>query len=210
MIRAVISDLGKVIVHFDNRIFFTRLAAACGRTPEDIVRLAFTGSGLLNAFDAGTLTPEEFRAEVCRRIGVSLDSRTFFAIYDDIFRLIPGTLEALKAAGRTCRLVLLSNTDPMRYGFILESFPEVRIFDACVISCQERLMKPDPRIYELALSRAGAAPAESVFIDDRPENVDAAVALGMKGIVFEEGRTDLRAELTALGLTLDPIPRGRE
>ncbi len=201
MIRAVISDLGKVIVHFDNRIFFDRLAEATGRTQEEILRLAFfAGSGLLNAFDAGELDPEGFRAEVCRRVGVEVDHDRFYAIYEDIFRLIPSTIEVLRSAHHTCRLVLLSNTDPMRYGFILRTYPAVRIFDAAVISFEEKLMKPDPRIYRLALERAGAPAGECVFIDDRPENVAAARALGLEGIVFEEGRTDLRGELRRLGV----------
>ncbi len=202
MIRTVISDLGKVIVHFDNRIFFSRLAAACRRSPEDIVRLAFQGSGLLNAFDIGALDPAQFQAEVCGRLGVSLDPGEFYTIYNDIFRLIPGTLDVLRAAKRTCRLVLLSNTDPMRYGFILKKFPEVRMFDASVLSYVERLMKPNPRIFEIALSRAGAEAADCVFIDDLPANIEAAIKLGIKGIVFEEGRTDLAPELRRLGVPL--------
>jgi FMN phosphatase YigB (HAD superfamily) len=201
MIRAVISDLGKVVVHFDNRIFFARLAEVSGRSMEDIIRLAFQGSGLLNAFDAGDLDPDAFRAEVCGRVGVALDHERFYAIYNPIFRLIPSTLEVLRDAHRACRLVLLSNTDPMRYGFLLRTYPEIRtLFDASVVSCEERLMKPDPRIYRLALERAGAPAGESVFVDDRPENVEAARRLGLYGIVFEEGRTDLRAELRRIGL----------
>lgn len=202
MIRTVISDLGKVIVHFDNRIFFTRLSAACGVAVEDILRRAFQGTGLLNAFDAGTLDPEGFQAEVCGRLGIALPREEFYAYYNEIFRLIPGTLPVLSKAKRTCRLMLLSNTDPMRYEYILRTYPEVGIFDASVISYIEKLMKPDPRIFAVALTRAEASPSDCVFIDDRPENVAAAGALGIKGIVFEEGATDLQAELEKLGVEL--------
>jgi FMN phosphatase YigB (HAD superfamily) len=202
MIRTVMSDMGKVIVHFDNRIFFARLSAACGLTVDEIIRGAFQGTGLLNAFDAGTLDPEGFQAEVCRRLGIALPRKEFFTYYTEIFRLIPGTLPVLSKARRTCRLMLLSNTDPMRYEYIQRTYPEVQIFDANVLSCVEKLMKPDPRIFALALTRAEAAPGECVFIDDRPENITAAGALGIRGIVFEEGVTDLHAELEKLGVEL--------
>jgi putative hydrolase of the HAD superfamily len=202
MIRTVISDMGKVIVHFDNRIFFTRLSASCGLTVEDIIRCAFQGTGLFNAFDAGALDPEGFQAEVCGRLGIDLPRDEFYTYYNEIFRLIPGTLPVLNRARKTCRLMLLSNTDPMRFAYIQRTFPEVRVFDASVVSFVEKLMKPDPRIFALALTRAQALPAECVFIDDRPENVAAAAAFGVEGIVFEEGATDLEAELEKLGVEL--------
>jgi FMN phosphatase YigB (HAD superfamily) len=202
MIRTVISDLGKVIVHFDNSIFFAKLSAATGLAVEDITGLAFSGTGLINAFDAGALDPDAFRSEVCRRLGISVGHEAFFKTYNDIFRLIPGTLDVLGRAKRTCRLVLLSNTDPMRYGHIVRTYPQTQIFDSYVLSFKERLIKPDPRIYELALDRAEADAPECVFIDDRPENVAAATALGIRGVVFEEGRTDLGAELGRAGIEL--------
>ncbi len=200
MIRAIVSDLGKVIIDYDNRLFLARLAAASGHSVEDLVRLAFRGSGLLNDFDRGALTPDEFQAQVCDRVGVSLGPEEFFRMYNDVFRLIPGTLDVLKSVKEQARLVLLSNTDPMRYAFILKTFPTVRIFDAAVISFEVKLLKPDPRIYELAIERAGVPASECVFIDDLPANVGAGARLGMKGIVFEEGATDLAAELRRLGL----------
>jgi 2-haloacid dehalogenase len=54
-----------------------------------------------------------------------------------------------------------------------------------VISGIERVMKPDPRIFQLALLRFGIKAEETVFIDDNPNNVAAANALGIKGIQFE-------------------------
>jgi len=202
MIRTVISDLGKVIVHFDNGLFFAKLSAATGLAVEDIIGLAFHRTRLISAFDAGSLDPDAFRSEVCRRLGLSVDREEFFEMYNDIFRLIPGTLDVLRRAKRTCRLVLLSNTDPMRYGHIVRTYPQTQIFDSYVLSYKERLVKPDPRIYELALDRAAADASECVFIDDRPENVAPAIARGITGIVFEEGRTDLAAELGRAGVDL--------
>ena len=66
-----------------------------------------------------------------------------------------------------------------------------------VISGVEHVMKPDTRIFELALQRFGIKAEETVFIDDNPKNVAAANALGITGIVFE-GKDKLQLELEKL------------
>ena len=73
------------------------------------------------------------------------------------------------------------------------------LFDDIVVSGEERLVKPDPRIYRLALDRFGLAPDEAIFIDDRADNVAAAEALGIPGHLFEDAAS-LRGELATLGL----------
>lgn len=76
-------------------------------------------------------------------------------------------------------------------------------FDGIVVSGEERLRKPDPAIYLLALERFGLAPSEALFVDDLAENTAAAEALGMHAHRFEDaGR--LRAALHAHGL----LPEG--
>ncbi len=73
-----------------------------------------------------------------------------------------------------------------------ETFPSVRdryevfsLLDGIVVSGDERMVKPDPRIYRCLLDRYGLNPAESVFIDDNEANVAAARAVGMEGLRFE-------------------------
>lgn len=77
-------------------------------------------------------------------------------------------------------------------------------FRDIVVSGEEKLVKPDAAIYQLALDRFGIGAAEALFIDDREENVVAAQALGMRGHLFRSAAT-LRGELAALGL-LSPRP----
>ena len=79
---------------------------------------------------------------------------------------------------------------------------EAALFDrfrAIVVSGDEKLVKPDPAIYRLALDRFGLRAEEAVFVDDSSANVDAAAALGIHAILFTDAPT-LRRELTALGL----------
>ena len=201
MIRAVISDLGRVVVWFDNSIFLSKLAALAGR-PFDEVKAAVHGNlGLVRRFDEGLLTPEEFRRAVCAAVGTSLDYGTFYAIYNDIFTLNPPVatlLRRVKDAGY--RTVLLSNTDPERFAFVRKRFPEIQFFDDYVLSYELRLIKPDRRIYLEAARRSACRPDECVFIDDMEENVKSAVAAGLCGIHYRP-ETDLEAELKKLGLS---------
>ena len=72
-------------------------------------------------------------------------------------------------------------------------------FRDIVVSGREKLLKPDPAIYYLALDRFGLKPAEALFIDDREINVEGARAVGMQAHLFVDA-DDLRARLAAEGL----------
>jgi 2-haloacid dehalogenase len=79
---------------------------------------------------------------------------------------------------------------------------EAAIFDRfrdIVVSGDERLVKPDPAIYHLALDRFGLEPGAAVFIDDREDNIAAANGVGMRGLHFVDAPT-LRGQLSGLGL----------
>ena len=78
-------------------------------------------------------------------------------------------------------------------------FPMIKLLRDVVVSGEEGVVKPDPRIYEIALSRMGnPAPADVFFIDDREENIRAAEALGMRGHVFR-GAARLERALAEYG-----------
>lgn len=72
-------------------------------------------------------------------------------------------------------------------------------FQDIVVSGDEKLVKPDPAIYALALERFGLAGPDAVFVDDLPVNVEAARAQGIHGVVFT-GAEAFRAELVRLGV----------
>lgn len=199
MIRAVISDLGKVILWFDNKIFFRKLAPHSPHSPEKIRERILSNFNLVELFDKGKLTPEEFYEKVAVIFDAKISRDDFFAAYRDVFWLNPPVLPVLKKLRGQCRLVLLSNTDIARFGYIREKFPEILIFDAYVLSYEVGFMKPHPKIYEAALEEVGALASECVFIDDLDENIEGAGRLGMKTVLYKPG-TDLEKELQALGL----------
>jgi len=155
---------------------------------------------LVRAFDRGEISPAVFHQKVCDALGLEIEAELFFEYYENIFAVNVPVLELvrrLKAAGY--RLVLLSNTDVVRYAFIKRRFPETQIFDAYVLSYEVGMLKPEPEIYFEASRRAGAETAECAFIDDLAENVEAARGVGMQALHYTPA-TDLAEELRKLGL----------
>ncbi|HEX4708794.1 MAG TPA: HAD-IA family hydrolase, partial [Candidatus Udaeobacter sp.] len=108
-------------------------------------------------------------------------------------------LRELKRRGTP--LYALTNWSHETFPLALERFEFLGWFDGVVVSGQERVIKPDPRIYHLLVKRHGLRPDEIVFIDDNPANAAAATTLGMHGIHFVNAG-QLRGELSALGLGL--------
>ncbi len=106
-------------------------------------------------------------------------------------------LAELKARGAP--LYALTNWCRETFPIACSRYDFLDWFDGMVVSGEEGLVKPDPRIYELLFSRYGFAAGEAVFVDDAPENAQAGAELGCHGIHYTTP-AGLRRELTALGL----------
>ena len=101
---------------------------------------------------------------------------------------------------------IVSNMGDTVLHAMLKEFRWLAQFDLLVWSYQLRIAKPDAKIYRYALEKLGAQPSETLFIDDRLVNVEAANALGMKGIAFTSVEK-LRADLIANHLQGElPLP----
>jgi len=200
MIRTVLSDIGQVILFFDNEIFFKKMTAFCGHSAEKIRELALVNFHLVELFDSGKIGPRDFYLRTAEKLQARISEEEFFAVYCDVFRLNPPVLNIFKRLKGKYRLVILSNTDTRRFSFVKTRFPEVLIFDHYVLSFELGLMKPHPEIYRRALEAARSKTEESVFIDDLEENIEGAAKVGIQGILYRPG-TDLEAQLNALGLS---------
>ena len=137
-------------------------------------------------YDRGTVTLEQTLDTLRSSTGRSRDEcRAIMRRAIDLQEPIEATellLGDLKAAGY--RLYVLSNMSCEFIAF-LRRFPVYGLFDGEVVSCEERTVKPEARIYEILLERYGLDPAETLFIDDRPANVAAAESFGIRGFVFD-------------------------
>ena len=200
MIRCVMSDLGRVIIHFDNTIFFEKIASYSPHSKAEIAEMASTQSSSRRIFDKGEITPEEFYEHVTTKLEAKIDYDKFYSMYNDVFSLNPPVLEILKKVKKNYKIILLSNTDVMRFGFIKTKFPEIMVFDEYVLSYEVGTMKPHPRIYEDALAKSGVEASECIFIDDIEANIETAQKLGMD-VIHMTPHIDLEAVLREKGLS---------
>lgn len=199
MIKAVLFDLGQVIVPFQLERGYAALAARCPHPGEEIAaRIA--ASPLVLRFEQGLLEPDEFFRQFSALLGLEVGYRDFCDLYSSIF--LPQTLlpESLLAAlSRNYRLLLLSNTNAIHFQWIRERYPLMRHFHDYVLSYQVRALKPAPEIYRAAVTRSGCRAEECFYIDDIPSYVEAARRLGLEATQFL-GRERLEVELRARGL----------
>src|ERR1043166_6071252 len=158
MIKTVILDLGNVIVPVDFRRCHTALAGVCAFPPDEIPKM-IRATGLVERFESGAVSPEQFAREVCGVLNMNVDYSHFWDIWSSIFApepLIPEIM--VEGLRRDRRLLLLSNTNAPHFEWIQERFPLLQHFDSFVLSYEVGALKPSPRIYQAAIAQAGCAP----------------------------------------------------
>ena len=186
-IRAVFFDFGGVIARTEFQAPRQYLAERLGMEYEDIDKIVF-GSPSSDRAAMGEISAEEHWAEVIKRLRrpdseMETIREEFFA-GDVIDREIVDYLRSLRSS---YYIGLISNAWPDLRDYIIGLKIE-DAFDHMVISAEVGVMKPEARIYQIALEQAGVNPSEAVFVDDFYENIEGCQAVGMHGIHFQSQR----------------------
>jgi putative hydrolase of the HAD superfamily len=184
-VKNIFIDFGGVLVRTEDKSPRTRAAESLGLTSRDLEKIIFESETSLRA-STGEI-PEEAHwqtvAETLRLPRPEADKVTAEFFAGD--RADQNWLNYLRGLRPEHKVCLVSNAWSGLRAFIARNkFTDV--FDHMVISAEVGVMKPDPRIYLLALEELSASPAESVFIDDVLANVKAARSVGMAGIHFTQ------------------------
>ena len=199
MIKAVIFDLGRVIVPFDFRRSYARLEALCG-IPAAEIPGRISPTGLVQRFDSGEIEPRDFVRELSKHLDLHSTYEEFCEIWNCIF--LPETLISdalLQGLARNYRLILLSNTNALHFEMIREMYPLLRHFHAFVLSYDVGAMKPSSVIYRRAIEASGCRPEECFFTDDIEAYVEGARAQGIDAVQFQSP-AQIEAELRARGV----------
>jgi glucose-1-phosphatase len=200
MIRALIFDLGGVIVPFDFKRGYVKMQSHCAIPAEEIpARIGKTD--LVRRFETGEVSSRDFVTELCGILETELSFDEFREIWYSIF--LPDTLideEMMAALAARYPLVLLSNTNQLHFEMLDEGYPILRHFKRRVLSYQVGAMKPSPLIYEAAVEQAGCKPGQCFFTDDVHAYVEGACQAGIDAVQFQ-GRDKLIRDLHARGIT---------
>lgn len=200
-IQAVVLDLGNVLAFHDDHVLFARMSDWGGAEPESIRQ------GMLALWDAinhGDLAGDELRRAVSRVAGskIAMEAEPFFALWNCHFRIHREVLPMVEALLGRVKVVLLSNVNELHWRFLRPLIPQLARFDDLVLSYELRMAKPDPEIFQAALTRSGLRAEETAYFDDVPRFVEAAAALGIHALVFTDAPT-FRSQLAELGLAVD-------
>jgi putative hydrolase of the HAD superfamily len=204
-IRAVILDYGEVLCVRPKRDALNRMAEVFGMEPTRFFELYATSR---DPYDQGVVSAAEYWKDFARRAGAgvndslieqlrSLDTEMWSSTNPEMLQWVA----MLDEAGLT--MALLSNMQHDMAAYARKNFPWLKHFDHQILSCELRLIKPDPAIFQKSIERIGTKPQEILFVDDRQLNIDGAKSTGIAAIRFENTK-QLRQELQEMRFPVLP------
>ena len=154
--------------------------------------------------DRGSLTDREAAESMCSRLPERLHSQVHRLVdqWDRPILPVEGMAELIKELKQAgYGIYLLSNASHRQHSY-WERVPGKEYFDGTLISADEKLVKPQPEIYERLFVKFSLKPEECLFIDDSIMNIEGAYCCGMPGIVFHNDPEELRRKMKELGIRL--------
>jgi putative hydrolase of the HAD superfamily len=188
--RALILDYGNVLTFPQPPDVIEAMAGRLDVPVDAFVRAYWQHR---HGYDLGDYTDHDYWRRVLTSLGrrtgetgepelldwlTARDGESWMRYREDVWAI------ALGVRARQIRTAMLSNMSTELEACIRRARPLERWFDVVIVSGEVHSVKPEPRIYRLCLERLGLEPAQSLFVDDRPENVSAAIALGMRAVHF--------------------------
>ncbi|MDG2304508.1 MAG: HAD-IA family hydrolase [Candidatus Binatia bacterium] len=168
-------------MHFDFARTKARLSESSAAEGDPLELLA----PLKQRLEIGEIDGAAFVAEGISILGYRGSAEEFRSIWEDIFTPNAAMWETITTARDRYRLVLLSNTSEIHKQSLFRDFEIFESFEDGVYSYSSRCAKPDPEFYRTAIETLGLRPAETLYVDDRPENVDAGRRAGFLSVYYD-------------------------
>lgn len=143
---------------------------------------------LINKHNLGQISEDEFLQETSELFNVELSSEHRYLF--DADHLNHELIDIVKKLRDKFKIGLITNTGKEYMDEFLFKPGLDKLFDCLVISHSEGLKKPDPKIYQLAMERLHLKPEEILYLDDHPDRISPAAALGMRVLLYEGKKTN--------------------
>lgn len=202
MIKNILFDMGNVLLHFDRKVFLDRLEIS----EEDkllLLREVFLSVEWVQ-MDRGTLWEETAEPLMCQRLPARLHDAVHRLVseWDEPMMPVEGMAELLQELKENGYGIYLLSNASLRQHAYWHKVPGWQFFDGKIISADEKVMKPHPDFYRIALERFDLKPEECFFIDDVPANIEGAMFCGIPGAVFHKDVALLRRQLRVAGVKI--------
>lgn len=188
-IKNIIFDVGKVLVSYEPMQYLRSLGF--DEKIVDAVGKAIFFHPLWEEGDAGAYEMDEYLPRyIANAPEYEKEIRLAYERMGDAIELFPYAVDWIKGLKeRGYRIYILSNYSEYVYEFTKSKLRFLKYADGAVFSFAVKMIKPQEGIYEYLMRTYGLYAAESVFIDDRPENIEGAMKCGIFGIRFTDYET---------------------
>ena len=198
-LRAVIFDIGRVLIRIDVGRAMKGMASGLSLSPEELWS-AIENDPRWKDWQEGRISARDWHLHMQRRFGGSATFEEFTEKWNLVLDPEPiHGKELFEKLSKKYRLALLSNTDPIHVAYMESRYDFFSYFPARVYSCAVGASKPSPIIFQEALRACRIRAEEAVYVDDIEGYVDAARRLGMLGVHFRSA-AQLRSDLQAIGV----------
>jgi putative hydrolase of the HAD superfamily len=183
-IKAVIFDIGRVLIRVDLARAMAGLSEAIPLSPDELWK-ALQNDPHWTDWQEGRISPRDWHLHIIKRLGGTLSFEEFCEAWNRALDPEPiQSEEFLSGLAKKYKMAVLSNTDPIHMSHEEARYPFFRYFPVRIYSYRVGASKPNPLIYREALRECKVKAQEALFIDDVSAYVDAAKQLGMQGVVY--------------------------
>jgi len=185
MIKNLVFDFGGVVCIWDPFPMYFKHFGNADKANWFLENICPFSWNLLQ--DEGRSIEEGVRERIALFPEYEKEIRMYYGNFPEVMHgMIPGMYEYLSSLkNRGYHIWGLTNWASETFAIARRMYPVFDLMEDIVISSVEKVRKPDPKLYRILLERNGLKASECLFTDDRKENVDTAISLGMQGIVFQ-------------------------
>jgi putative hydrolase of the HAD superfamily len=199
--KTIFFDFGNVIAFFDHQRAIAKLARYTDMPPVELALVLYGGTAE-DDYETGKLSTAEYVRLGKLNGRLTCTDEEFLAAFVDIFWRNDEVCDLIPRLKPRYRLILASNTNDAHFAKYTEQFADVfRHFDHLCPSHHAKARKPHPEYFAYCQRFAAADPSECLFVDDLPENVEAAGRHGWAGISYQV-RGRLAGQLRAAGVEI--------
>ncbi len=186
-IKNIIFDFGGVVLDIDPQLTVNEFIKLGFKDFDKLLTPEFTEE-IIGKFERGILTPEVFRTKLKSFLNIDVTDQQLDDAWNSLLYDTPRErIEIIEEVKKNYQIILLSNSNEIHYDLFVRDlqlrfgyreFDE--LFHKAYFSFDLHLQKPDPDIYEFVINQHGLVPENTLFIDDKTENIEAAKKLGLK------------------------------